>query len=613
MKRGKDDEKTVEPIFPRLHVNDTEKGWPRAPPRNKMALYEQFTIPSIRSSPGVLPLKTNISRKPVTTPSSSQGTGTDRDLRLPLNLSSPTSTNEVGNSQALPSGEVNVNPPSVQPDQIQQTTEVEDEDDFTVPVYDQSRMGKSRVKNSNLKEKLSSPGSKHSGSTVLQADYENGQSRLTSSNVVEPTRIGELDNVPRSRVDSHSLGKNDSLNIPVDNIENHVERTYNSMQVGNADKSDIVSENSMVDSISGSDICPDDVVGIIGQKHFWKARRAIINQQRVFEVQVFELHRLVKVQRLIAGSPRLILEDGIFLDNSSPTPLPAKKLTSHYTVKSHVQPKLSDGPKKSKYNVECSAENAVGKTSLPPAPIECQPSTCGPYSVNPQPGPGFTGHHWLVPVMSPSEGLIYKPYPGPGFVFGGCGPYGPMMNPSFGFPASVHQGIGALPNTPMVGGTYFPPFGMPVMNRGMSGSAVDQVNRSSGDLNQLSGGVAASNMQHQTSYDVSTQRDRDENQETVSLTPKSHAPKRNEVQVSTASSPVTSPASEVQANQTAESHDVLPLAPVVPLLVEKGPQPSDSDQTRVIRVVPHNRRSANESAARIFQSIQNERQQYDSI
>lgn len=72
MKRGKDDEKTMEPMFPRLHVNDTEKGWPRAPPRNKMALYEQFTVPSKRSSPGALPLKTNISRRSVTTPSSSQ-------------------------------------------------------------------------------------------------------------------------------------------------------------------------------------------------------------------------------------------------------------------------------------------------------------------------------------------------------------------------------------------------------------------------------------------------------------------------------------------------------------------------------------------------------------
>ena len=49
MKRGKEEEKAVGPMFPRLHVNDTaEKGGPRAPPRNKMALYEQLSIPSQR-------------------------------------------------------------------------------------------------------------------------------------------------------------------------------------------------------------------------------------------------------------------------------------------------------------------------------------------------------------------------------------------------------------------------------------------------------------------------------------------------------------------------------------------------------------------------------------
>lgn len=276
-------------------------------------------------------------------------------------MSSPTPTDQVGNSQALPSREVNVNPPPVQLEQSQQTTEVEDEDDFTVPVYNQSKMGKNIVQNSDHKEKLSSTGSKHSDcSTVLQAGYEKGQGHLTSSSahsrrevttrkmvndksrvhsaksttnfsdrensdelqketnvskdqvfqvksnisfdklrdndvlhrhsrssiqldgsglvddVVEPTRFGEVDSVPCSRVDSHSSERNENLNLPVDNVENRVDRTYSSMQVGNTDKSDIVSENSMVDSISGSDICPDDVVGIIGQKHFWKARRAII-------------------------------------------------------------------------------------------------------------------------------------------------------------------------------------------------------------------------------------------------------------------------------------------------------------------------------------------------
>ena len=52
MRGLKDGEKDISPMFPRLHVNDTEKGGPRAPPRNKMALYEQLSIPSQRSSPG---------------------------------------------------------------------------------------------------------------------------------------------------------------------------------------------------------------------------------------------------------------------------------------------------------------------------------------------------------------------------------------------------------------------------------------------------------------------------------------------------------------------------------------------------------------------------------
>ena len=49
---GKDEapDKVMGPLFPRLHVNDTVKGGPRAPPRNKMALYEQFTVPPSRFS-----------------------------------------------------------------------------------------------------------------------------------------------------------------------------------------------------------------------------------------------------------------------------------------------------------------------------------------------------------------------------------------------------------------------------------------------------------------------------------------------------------------------------------------------------------------------------------
>lgn len=57
MREGKEEEKiSSSPMFPRLHVNDVDKGGPRAPPRNKMALYEQFSIPFQRFSSSSLPL-----------------------------------------------------------------------------------------------------------------------------------------------------------------------------------------------------------------------------------------------------------------------------------------------------------------------------------------------------------------------------------------------------------------------------------------------------------------------------------------------------------------------------------------------------------------------------
>lgn len=74
MKRGKDDEKVMGPLFPRLRVSDTEKGGPRAPPRNKMALYEQFSIPSQIFNPGLLPPHPSTSTNTVPPASSSQVT-----------------------------------------------------------------------------------------------------------------------------------------------------------------------------------------------------------------------------------------------------------------------------------------------------------------------------------------------------------------------------------------------------------------------------------------------------------------------------------------------------------------------------------------------------------
>lgn len=346
---------------------------------------------------------------------------------------------------------------------------------------------------------------------------------------------------------------------------------------------------------------------------------------------------------MIAGSPQLLLEDSAYLGKPPFKGSPAKKLPLEYVVKplAHIV-KHKDDSEKPNHKMECSAENAVGKTSVSSVKMGSQPPNYGPYLGNQPPAPIATdtnmgpwcfpqppGHQWLVPVMSPSEGLIYKPYPGPGFMgtaCGGCGPLGstPMtgnfMNPAYGFPAPHpahhhhhhHQGIGVLPGAPPVGHGYFPPYGMPVMNPAVSSSAVEQMNQVPGpgshsQPGQLSGGGANFNMQHQSSCNLPSQTSG-----SISQVMKFPASKDSGLQGSTASSPVDRAPGVVRTGHTAEGRDALPLFPTTPVVPEEASQPHDNtDQpTRVIKVVPHNPRSATESAARIFQSIQQERKQY---
>ncbi|KAJ6942354.1 early flowering 3 [Populus alba x Populus x berolinensis] len=90
MRGAKDEEKMMSPMFPRLHVNDAEKGGPRAPPRNKMALYEQLCIPSQRFSSGsgsMVPVPPNNGSSLAPSISSSHGTGHERSVFTPVSKS----------------------------------------------------------------------------------------------------------------------------------------------------------------------------------------------------------------------------------------------------------------------------------------------------------------------------------------------------------------------------------------------------------------------------------------------------------------------------------------------------------------------------------------------
>eukprot|EP00262_Sarcandra_glabra_P008517 TRINITY_DN2204_c0_g1_i1.p1 TRINITY_DN2204_c0_g1~~TRINITY_DN2204_c0_g1_i1.p1 ORF type:complete len:615 (-),score=96.91 TRINITY_DN2204_c0_g1_i1:85-1725(-) len=393
--------------------------------------------------------------------------------------------------------------------------------------------------------------------------------------------------------------------------------------MGDADRNDDVSEASMVDSISGMDISPDDVVGVIGQKHFWKARREIVNQQRVFAVQVFELHRLIKVQKLFAGSPNLLLEDNS--DRSKPSPkLPPKKLPSSYSLKSQPQLVKQASSHKSNQNTESQTENAPGKSSGLPADNAVNKGlvskilnygSCSFYPSPPPPPPPSVaadnksngwcfhqpGNQWLVPVIFPSEGLVYKPYTGPhpptfGFmapIYGGCSPLNQdFTSPAYGIPTSHQQeGIGIISGAP----NCFPsPYGLPVVNPLISSSAVEQDK-------QFPTGGANVNMHSRNSCNMSNNKS-EAFSHSVWKFPRS---KESDGQGSTASSP---------CDREQGGRDALPLFPTAPAKedLERAEQPHTSDQqNRVIKVVPHNPRSANESAARIFRFIQEERQQYD--
>ncbi|KAA8540974.1 hypothetical protein F0562_024888 [Nyssa sinensis] len=92
MKRGKDDQKLMGPLFPRVHINDLQKGGQRAPPRNKMALYEDLSFHSQRFTSGsawLPPLPPNNCCNLVSSMLSSQCGDQESSSCFPNSLASP--------------------------------------------------------------------------------------------------------------------------------------------------------------------------------------------------------------------------------------------------------------------------------------------------------------------------------------------------------------------------------------------------------------------------------------------------------------------------------------------------------------------------------------------
>ncbi|KAG6389415.1 hypothetical protein SASPL_150883 [Salvia splendens] len=491
MKRGNDGEKIMGPMFPRLHVNDTEKGGPKAPPRNKMALYEQLSIPSQRFSHSMLSHNPSNNAAGLVSPSR-QGDGNDRGMFFARQLH-PMHPSDMQYSQYS-----ELSTPLAQ---VEQRKKV-DEDDYMVPVFIQPVPAKiDRYSNRIRQQKFSPsdpphPSSKfqnakgtgmfeHSGSkkgensnepmacqkqTVLSVSHDpetrlrtddSGQqelfadSRLYSDgqnsaamgdNMAAAAKINSSDSEEASL-----LGEENIIHDLSDDMGFHGDESSRPPQKGGLERGDSVSESSILNTESALDITPDDIVvharylehclvmkfWYIWSFYFISASTNGFReecQQRVFAVQLFELHRLIKVQKMIASWPNLLVEDSGFVDKPT-KPILGKKQPLDWNEKGN-----SDNPRHKK---ERSAENSLEKVPFSAAQNE-------------------KGHQWLIPVMSPSEALVYKPYPAPGFPGQGCasGPNpvpGGFLPPAFGLPT-------AMPQYPFPSLHPYFPYGKPMMS-----------------------------------------------------------------------------------------------------------------------------------------------------
>ncbi|KAF4363854.1 hypothetical protein F8388_000519 [Cannabis sativa] len=717
-------------MFPRLHVNDADKGGPRAPPRNKMALYEQFSVPSQTSLTKSPPKQHNNNTNTtfLSSISSPQASGFPssftpfRDSTAPSNLA--TSSGGGGmiklnyqRSDSDASGGIKSTAKSVSSSQTCNYSQVKSFS-FKMPGNDNNAVRSSmsgsqsnkiprssstqQSKDSKrLHHKSSCENIKSSGHSVREhsdqntrpssssvrirkehVEVLNQESHNSSRNVSSSKFLAMCEKVivrdnnvvePKARVGISESFSRQLLTTKDDDGGMESEKNCKTPTTGRHVDGDDVREVSMVDAtLSILNVRPDDVVHVIGEKQFWKARRTITYQQRIFALQVFELHRLIKVQRSIAGSPDVLLNHSAYLHKSrakQASPQVKKTQSEHINVKKPPAAVVKHKNCHDQKLLGQEDDTVVRKLRLPyKGGVFTKQSSYDEYLRNPTPAAAAprpppaamnnsaawpfhsaSGNQWLVPVMTPSEGLVYKPYSTPGFAvpnYGSCGPMSLNAGSTYGGPG---PGSGSACNnntndhnhshdhnqqavgTPAMMGnqTYYhpPPFGLPVMNPFVPSSGVEQmVPFGIGRTNEAEYNNQCSFEEvnftkppsHlQSSCNISSQMSRAMSYPAGEAFQGSKGMSELQQQTSTASS------SSERSRGDATPLPLFPMGPT-PALDERVDQNTDDEeeeeesskhrsQTRVIKVVPHNATLATESAARIFRSIQEERKHLQLI
>lgn len=154
----------------------------------------------------------------------------------------------------------------------------------------------------------------------------------------------------------------------------------------------------------------------------------------------------MQVQKRIAGSPHLLVGGKSSLKKRSIDHL--GNLSPNDNLES---PPLLDSPKfdpeKQNLNSPGANEKSVEKLPLQATYSGNSPASAAATSAKSSwcyPSPGS---QWLIPVMSPSEGLVYKPY---------AGPYPPLMSPVPPF----YRSCGSMNQTPGSDEFLNTPFGL---------------------------------------------------------------------------------------------------------------------------------------------------------
>ncbi|CAH9066540.1 unnamed protein product [Cuscuta epithymum] len=551
---GKEDEKRMEdhhPIFPRLHISDTERRGPKAPPRNKMAALSETQHPAMSLPP--------IPMLPLPLPNSSALSHAASPFYYP-----PSSSHSYSSVIHFTMGEPSFTTPrSLDLAPLKYESLSDNKGDF--PSTSCHSLSAMKLENGGRFSAQKFPHTgKHPKSENIQKILEKEKDTFSSSSFYQKNH-NSSEKVIQKR---NHLGK-ERYTLEDEYDEDYDEYAKNaktdkkrsaSVMEGHHKEISHADRNEEIPYASAINLSPDDVVKILGHKLFWKARRTIMHQQRTFSLQIFELHRLIKVQKMVSRSPDILFEDDLFTGKSHiKSSFFTKKLPPNNVNEppTPVVERNSYSSQKPKGILGIGLESSREKMPDSGTRTLTSPDHDAKWYFQPP-----YGNQWLVPVRSPSEGLVYKPYSGP------CPPPGGILAPLYG--GCRPYGIGLFSSPP-----YFQPYALPVISPSVRDTNLGRpcekkvVCNNGAQSRILSNGAP------------SLQTDRG-----------------SDLQGSTASSP-----------SERVLPDALSLFPTKPTGEEDSDQPI-LNQVRVIKVVPHNPNTTSESAARILKSMQEERKQH---